>query len=65
MDTIDLFTYVETTSGLQHTALSKIPKEKGKSLILLDALGNIFGWLFPKKSDSESETILNGFQLTG
>ena len=66
METIDVFTYVETATGLQHTALSKIPTEKGKSLLLLDTLGNIFGWLFPKNtSDSEAGKLLNGFQLTG
>lgn len=65
MEPIDINVYVDTAIGLQHTTLSKIPKEKGKSLLLLDTIGNIFGWLFAKVNDSETEKIQNGFSLTG
>lgn len=65
MEPIDVNVFINTQVGLQHTALSKIPKEKGKSLLLLDTIGSIFGWLFAKVSDSETEKIQNGFSLTG
>lgn len=58
----DLHTYVVTSDGRTYTALSQIPLELGRPLLLLGTLGGVMGWLFAKPT---SPNAYNGFQLTG
>ena len=39
-------------------------KQLGKSLTLIDSIGNGFAWLFAV-SGKDSTNVMNGFQLTG
>uniref|UniRef100_A0A914VKD9 Nidogen-1 n=1 Tax=Plectus sambesii TaxID=2011161 RepID=A0A914VKD9_9BILA len=58
----ELHTYVVTNDGRAYTALSQIPARLGRSLLLLEPVGGVMGWLFAKV---ESPAAYNGFQLTG
>uniref|UniRef100_A0A5S6PMV1 Uncharacterized protein n=1 Tax=Brugia malayi TaxID=6279 RepID=A0A5S6PMV1_BRUMA len=62
MDRTELHTYVMVEEGRSYTALSQIPPEIGRSLLLLNAIGSAMGWLFAKVVSS---TSYNGFMLTG
>uniref|UniRef100_A0A158Q8F9 Nidogen-1 n=1 Tax=Elaeophora elaphi TaxID=1147741 RepID=A0A158Q8F9_9BILA len=62
MDRTELHTYVMVEEGRSYTALSQIPPELGRSLLLLNAFGSAMGWLFAKVM---SPTSYNGFMLTG
>ncbi|MCP9264851.1 Nidogen-1 [Dirofilaria immitis] len=62
MDRTELHTYVMVEEGRSYTALSQIPPELGRSLLLLNAIGGAMGWLFAKVM---SATSYNGFMLTG
>lgn len=50
MDRTELHTYVMVEEGRSYTALSQIPPELGRSLLLLNAIGSAMGWLFAKVS---------------
>ncbi|KAI6214615.1 NIDogen [Aphelenchoides besseyi] len=58
----DLYAFIDTTTGQQHTVISGISEEFGWSLQLLDSIANIMSWLFGK---IESSDVQNGFRLTG
>ncbi|KAL3985317.1 G2F domain family protein [Acanthocheilonema viteae] len=62
MDRTELHTYVMVEEGRSYTALSRIPPELGRSLLLLNAIGSAMGWLFAKVL---SPTSYNGFMITG
>lgn len=48
MDRTELHTYIMVEEGRSYTALSQIPPEIGRSLLLLNAIGSAMGWLFAK-----------------
>lgn len=50
MDRIEVHTYVMVEEGRSYTALSQVPPELGRSLLLLNAIGSAVGWLFAKVS---------------
>lgn len=50
MDRTEFHTYVMVEEGRSYTALSQIPLELGRSLLLLNAIGSAMGWLFAKVS---------------
>jgi len=58
----DIYTFVQTRDGQQHTAIAKLPPELANSILLLDTVGSIMGWLFAKRG---SDNAYNGFELTG
>ena len=58
----DIYTFIQTRDGQQHTAIAKLPPELANSILLLDTVGNIMGWLFAKRG---SDNAYNGFELTG
>ncbi|CAG9539309.1 unnamed protein product [Cercopithifilaria johnstoni] len=62
IDRTELHTYVMVEEGRSYTALSQIPPELGRSLLLLNAIGSAMGWLFAKVM---SPTSYNGFMITG
>ena len=62
MDNKDVHTYVVTSDGRSYTALSQVPSELGASLLLLDTIGGVMGWMFAKVN---SPGAYNGFMLTG
>lgn len=59
----ETFAYVQTIQGQQHIAISKVEPEVAWSLLLLEPLSNVMGWLFATTMDHEN--FPNGFQLTG
>ena len=58
----ELFIFVQPKDGQQHTALPKIPQNLATSLLLLDPIANVMGWLGARR---DSENAYNGFELTG
>ena len=58
----DLHTYVVTSDGRAYTAISQVPEAVGPSLVLLNTIGNVMGWLFAKVT---SPGVKNGFAQTG
>uniref|UniRef100_A0A914XZB2 Nidogen n=1 Tax=Panagrolaimus superbus TaxID=310955 RepID=A0A914XZB2_9BILA len=58
----ELYTFAQPKDGQQHTALAKVPSHLGTSLLLLDPIGNVMGWLFARR---DFDNAYNGFELTG
>ncbi|XP_072938855.1 nidogen [Epargyreus clarus] len=61
LNDVDIQAYVVVADGKSYTALSQAPPNLGNSLLLLNVLGGVVGWLFAQPSG----TARNGYQLTG
>lgn len=61
LNDVNIQAYVVVADGRAYTALALAPPTLGKSLMLLDVLGGVVGWLFAKPSGNAK----NGYQLTG
>lgn len=64
LEETDLHTYVVTSDGRAYTALAQIPPNVGRSLLLVNTIGGVMGWLFAQ-TDSSNPNEYNGFMLTG
>ncbi|XP_064621672.1 nidogen-1-like isoform X2 [Lineus longissimus] len=58
---VDLHSYIVTNDGRAYTAISRIPREIGFSMMSLYTINGIIGWLFAVPLPKAK----NGFSLTG
>ncbi|KRX88301.1 Nidogen-1 [Trichinella pseudospiralis] len=58
----ELHTYAVLEDGRTYTAISRIPEKIGTSMLFLNTLGSIMGWLFSKPTN---QSVENGFTMTG
>ncbi|XP_003375523.1 putative Low-density lipoprotein receptor repeat class B [Trichinella spiralis] len=58
----ELHTYAVLEDGRTYTAISRIPEKIGSSMLFLNTLGSIMGWLFSKPTN---QSVENGFTMTG
>lgn len=61
LNDVNIQAYVVVAEGRAYTALALAPPALGRSLLLLNVLGGVVGWLFAKPSGIAK----NGYQLTG
>lgn len=61
LEQLDLQSYIVMTDGRAYTAISRVPREIGYSVQMLQVLGGLIGFLFAKPIGD----VMNGYQLTG
>jgi nidogen (entactin) len=61
MSNVDLHSYIVTNDGRAYTAISRIPRQIGFSMMSLYTINGIIGWLFAVPLPKAK----NGFSLTG
>lgn len=54
--------FVQTKEGRAYTAISRVPQEISSSMMTLNTIGGIIGWLFALRGGPDAR---NGYMYTG
>lgn len=54
--------FVQTKEGRAYTAISRVPQEISSSMMTLNTIGGVIGWLFALRGGPDAK---NGYMYTG
>ncbi|KAK3092564.1 hypothetical protein FSP39_004468 [Pinctada imbricata] len=62
LDNLDMHAYIVTSDGRAYTAISRVPTSSASSLLTLNTIGGIMGWMFALPMSPQAK---NGYMYTG